>query len=71
LFDKGEPILSVHVDELALTDLQSMQDPDAQVKELLWPILDQVVEQVRSGNSSLQVDSMALSRFLLREAMAF
>lgn len=71
LFDKGEPILSVHVDELALTDLQSMQDPDAQVKELLWPILEQVIEQVRRGNSSLQVDSMALSRFLLREAMAF
>ncbi|KPD23047.1 hypothetical protein IG389_06960 [Idiomarina abyssalis] len=71
LFDKGEPILSVHVRELELTDLQSMQSADAQVKELLWPILEQVAEQVRDGNPNLQVDSMALSRFLLREAMAF
>lgn len=71
LFDKGEPILSVHVGELVLTDLQSMQNPNAQVKELLWPILEQVVAQVRGGDSSLQVDSMALSQFLLREAMAF
>ncbi|MGM0430074.1 MAG: hypothetical protein ACQEQ2_07225 [Pseudomonadota bacterium] len=71
LFDKGEPILSVHVSELELTDLQSMQSADAQVKELLWPILEQVAEQVRNGNPNLQVDSMALSRFLLREAMAF
>ncbi|WP_278354771.1 MULTISPECIES: hypothetical protein [Idiomarina] len=71
LFDKGEPILSVHVRELELTDLQSMQSTDAQVKELLWPILEQVAEQVRDGNPNLQVDSMALSRFLLREAMAF
>lgn len=71
LFDKGEPILSVHVNELELTDLQSMQSADAQVKELLWPILEQVAEQVRNGNPNLQVDSMALSRFLLREAMAF
>jgi hypothetical protein len=71
LFDKGEPILSVHVRELELTELQSMQSADAQVKELLWPILEQVAEQVRDGNPNLQVDSMALSRFLLREAMAF
>lgn len=71
LFDQGNPILSVHVGQLALTDLQSMQDPDAQVKELLWPILEQVAAQIRQGNSSLQVDSLALSQFLLREAMAF
>lgn len=71
LFDKGNPILSVHVGQLKLTDLQSMQDPDAQVKELLWPILEQVAAQIRQGNSSLQVDSLALSQFLLREAMAF
>ena len=25
-----------------------MQDPDAPVKKLLWPILDQVVEQVQA-----------------------
>ncbi|MDV6317064.1 hypothetical protein [Idiomarina sp. HP20-50] len=71
LFDQGEPILSVHVSELALTDLQSMQNANAQVKELLWPILEQVARQVRNGNSNLQVDSMALSQFLLREALAF
>ena len=71
LFDNGEPILSVHVDQLKLKDLQSMQNANAQVKELLWPILEQAAEQVRNGNPDLQVDSMALSRFLLREAMAF
>ena len=71
LFDKGEPILSVHVDQLKLKDLQSMQDANDQVQELLWPIFEQVSKQVRNGNPNVQVDSMALSRFLLREAMAF
>ena len=75
LFDRGEPIASVHVPSLELTELNQGRSTEGQVDGLIFPIIEQLLRQWRQGQSSgadnIQIDGPALTRFLMREALAF
>ena len=75
LFDRGEPIASVNVPSFVITDIDSAASSDQAVKALLFPIVEQLLRQWREGSSSgaqnVQIDGPALTRFLMREALAF
>ncbi len=75
LFDRGEPIASVHVPSLELNELNQGRSTEGQVDGLIFPIIEQLLRQWRQGQSSgadnIQIDGPALTRFLMREALAF
>lgn len=74
LFDGGQPIASVHVPQLVIDDLHRHGGGDT-VNALLFPIIEQLLRQWRAGANAnaenIQVDGPALTRFLMREALAF
>ncbi len=71
LFDRGEPIASVHVPELIIEELDRSNSTDAEIKALIFPIIEQLLRQWRQGSDTIQVNGPALTRFLMREALAF
>ncbi|TDP31656.1 hypothetical protein DEU29_11257 [Idiomarina aquatica] len=75
LFDRGEPIASVHLPSLELNELNQGHSTEGQVDGLIFPIIEQLLRQWRQGQSSgadnIQIDGPALTRFLMREALAF
>lgn len=75
LFDRGQPIASVHVPRLQLDELNQGYSSSGQVDGLIFPIIEQLLRQWRQGQSpasdNIQIDGPALTRFLMREALAF
>ncbi|HAD47976.1 MAG TPA: hypothetical protein DCF92_03975, partial [Idiomarina sp.] len=52
LFDRGEPIASVHVPSLELNELNQGRSTEGQVDGLIFPIIEQLLRQWRQGQSS-------------------
>lgn len=71
LFDKGEPIASVHVPRLELNEINHTASTDTQVKALVFPVIDQLVTQWRKDKNAIQLNVVGLSRFIMREAIAY
>ncbi|WP_404399641.1 hypothetical protein LG288_07850 [Idiomarina seosinensis] len=71
LFDQGQPIASVHLPGLVLEGLQQSDNSNDNVRAMIFPVIDQLLDQWREGQADAQIDGPALTRFLLREALAF
>lgn len=72
LFDQGQPLLSVRLEQLELPKLHSNHDAQEWVNSLLGPLLEQLVAQaVRGESKTMTVDSQALMGFIWREMGAF
>ncbi|MGM0480987.1 MAG: hypothetical protein ACQEQZ_03540 [Pseudomonadota bacterium] len=71
LFDQGQPIASVHLPQLILQDLQQSDNANDDVRAMIFPVIEQLLRQWRGGQANAQIDGPALTRFLLREALAF
>ena len=67
LFDNGYPILSVRLAALQLPRLTAEQTANDYISALLWPVLEQVLEQVMAGESEAVVDVSRLTQFVWRE----
>src|SRR5690554_4775830 len=67
LFDKGLPILSVRLDTLELPAADANDTADSYIAKVLWPVLEQVLEQALAGDSDAVVDMGRLTQFIWRE----
>ncbi|GAB3290486.1 hypothetical protein [Pseudidiomarina andamanensis] len=67
LFDQGQPILSVRLASLELPEASADDTADTYIARLLWPVLEQVLEQAMAGNSDAVVDYGRLTQFIWRE----
>ncbi|RWU12839.1 hypothetical protein EGC76_01045 [Pseudidiomarina gelatinasegens] len=67
LFDQGQPILSVRLALLKLPPAHADDTADTYIAKLLWPVLEQVLEQAMAGNSDAVVDYSRLTQFIWRE----
>jgi hypothetical protein len=65
LFDNGRAILSVRLAQLMLPQLPQDGDTSAYIKQVLWPIFDQVVA---GKQGDVVVDTPRLLQFMWREA---
>lgn len=68
VFDDGYPIASVLVPELEIPAFDSTRPADEQVNALLWPLLNQLGDQLLGGSSNnTVVDGPRFMKFLWRE----
>jgi len=67
LFDQGQPLLSVRIASLRLPELSADDTADTYIAKLLWPIVEQVMEQSLRGESDAVVDVAKLTGFIWRE----
>src|SRR5690606_1023250 len=67
LFDQGQPILSVRLASLELPEASTEDTADTYIARLLWPVLEQVLEQAMTGSSDAVVDYGRLTQFIWRE----
>ncbi|PHR66467.1 MAG: hypothetical protein COA51_02250 [Idiomarina sp.] len=67
LFDQGQPILSVRLASLELPEASVDDTADDYIARLLWPVLEQVLEQAMTGSSDAVVDYGRLTQFIWRE----
>jgi len=65
VFDNGQAILSVRLAQLMLPELPQDGDISAYIKQVLWPIFDQVVA---GKQGDVVVDTPRLLQFMWREA---
>lgn len=65
LFDQGQPLLSMRLQQLRLADLRRPRGSDEVVTETLWPLLEQALA---GSNAEVVVDTRRLLAFMWREA---